>query len=170
MTKLFETNRLTLRTWELADASRMFEICSDAEVMKNIGSGKPYKTLAEAEEFLTWADDYQTINGFCRWAVLEKTSGEIIGSCGFAVLEESNEIDFGYLFARDCWGKGFATEAARECVRFGFKKLNFREIIAITELDNFASQNVLEKIGFKKRGIEILENEEALVYLAENKI
>jgi [ribosomal protein S5]-alanine N-acetyltransferase len=96
MTKLFETNRLTLRTWKLTDANRMFEICSDAEVMKNIGLGKPYKTLAEATGFLKCAADYQTNNGFCRWAGLEKSSGRIIGSCGFAFLQDSKEIDLGF--------------------------------------------------------------------------
>ncbi len=114
--------------------------------------------------------EYQNENGFCRWAVLEKSSGKIIGSCGFAVLEDSNEIDLGYLFAKDCWGKGFATEAARECIGYGFKNLNFREIIAITDLDNFASQNVLEKVGFKERGVESFKNKECLVYLAKNNI
>lgn len=170
MTQILETPRLILKTWSLADSSRAFEICSDAEVMKNIGSGKPYKTLAEAEKFLKWVVEYQNENGFCRWAVLEKSSGRIIGSCGFALLQDSNEIDLGYLFARDFWGKGFATEAARESVRYGFKNLNFREIIAITDLDNFASQNVLEKIGFIKQGIEIFKNQENLVYRAKNNI
>ncbi|CAN5468598.1 hypothetical protein BH18ACI1_BH18ACI1_00290 [soil metagenome] len=170
MTKILETNRLILQTWTLADTENLFEICSDAEVMKYLGTGKPYKTLDEAENFLNWAVAYQKENGFCRWAVLEESSGKIIGSCGFARPHGTKEIELGYLFARKVWGKGFATEAAGECLKYGFKKLDFREIIALTDLENVASQRVLEKIGFEKRGIEIYNNEENLVYLAKSNI
>jgi RimJ/RimL family protein N-acetyltransferase len=170
MTKILETNRLTLRTWTLTDTVDLFEICRDDEVMKYVGTGKGYKSPAEAVEFLNWAIAYQKENGFCRWAVLEKSSGEIIGSCGFARPHATEEIELGYLFARKTWGKGFATEAAGACLRFGFENFGFREIIALTDLENTASQKVLEKIGFIKRGIEIFRNEKNLVYLAKNNI
>ena len=168
MTKILETTRLILRTWTLADAANLFEICRDDEVMKYVGTGKGYKTLKEAEDFLVWVATYQKENGFCRWAVLEKSSGEIVGSCGFARPHGTEEIELGYLLARKHWGRGFATEAADACLQFGFEKLNFREIIAMTDLENTASQKVLEKIGFVKRGIEIYKGEKNLVYLAKN--
>lgn len=168
MKKILETERLFLRDWTYADVESLFEICRDDEVMKYIGTGKGYKTLQEAEDFLVWAVGYQKENGFCRWAVVEKSSGEIIGSCGFARPHGTEEIELGYLFARKCWGKGFATEAANGCLKYGFNKLGFREIIALTDLENTTSQKVLEKIGFAKRGIEIYSGEENLVYLAKN--
>ena len=170
MTKILETNRLIIRPWTIEDAEILFEICRDDEVMKYIGTGNAYKTLDEAEKFLNWAVNYQTENGFCRWAVLEKSSREIVGSCGFARPHETQEIELGYLFARKHWGKGFATEAAGACKNYGFEKLKFREIIALTDLENTASQKVLEKIGFIRRGIEVFNNEENLVYLAKNNI
>ena len=166
MTKIFETERLILQTWTLADSEKFLEICSDAEVMKFIGDGKPYN-LKQANKFLSWAENYQRENGFCRWKILEKASGEIAGSCGFVRLKETEEIELGYLLARKFWEKGFATEAAKGCLRFGFEKLGFHEIIALTDLENTASQKVLEKIGFIKRGIEIYNEEESLVYLAK---
>lgn len=168
MTKILETQRLILRMWAKFDAERMFKICSDAQVMKHIGNGKPYKNLEDAEKFLNWVEVYQQENGFCRWAVVEKSSDEIIGSCGFSRLTETKEIDLGYLYDKKSWGKGFATEAARGCLKYGFEKLGFREIIALTDLEHIASQNVLEKIGFTKRGIEIYDNEKTLVYSAKD--
>jgi ribosomal-protein-alanine N-acetyltransferase len=166
MNIILETERLVLREWSLDDAPSLFEICRDAEVMLYIGTGKPYETPAEAEKFLRWAIEYQKENGFCRWAVVEKSSGKIVGSCGFAYPRGVPEPELGYLFGRGVWGKGFATEAARAALNYGFEKSGFREIIAITDLENTASQRVLEKIGFARRGVEKIDGEDNLIYLA----
>jgi len=165
---ILETKRLILRTWTLDDAPDLFEICGDVEVMRYIGTGKPYETIEQANEFLRWATAYQEENGFCRWAILLKENHEIIGSCGFARPHGTEEIELGYLFARSFWGNGFATEAASGCLKYGFERLKFSETIAITDLENLASQRVLEKIGFKKRGIEKIDDEDNLIYIAEN--
>ena len=166
--EILETERLILRTWTLDDASKLFEICGDAEVMKYLGTGKPYETIEQANEFLRWATDYQKENNFCRWAVVLKENEEIVGSCGFARPHGTTEIELGYLLARNFWGKGLATEAAAASLQYGFENLDFREIIAMTDLKNVASQKVLEKIGFAQRGIEPFNGEENLVYLAKN--
>ncbi len=166
--KILETERLILRVWTLADAPQLFEICGDAEVMKYLGTGKPYETIEQANEFLRWATDYQKASNFCRWAVLLKENQEIVGSCGFACPHGTTEIELGYLLARRFWGKGLATEAVGASLKYGFENLDFREIIAMTDLENVASQKVLEKIGFTQRGIETFNGEKSLVYLAKN--
>lgn len=153
MGKILETERLVLRTWTYSDDERLFEICSDAETMLRIGDRKPYESIDVAREFLNWAVPHQLKAGFSRWAIVEKESGEIIGSCGFAFVD-SGEIELGYLFDRKVWGKGFATEAARACLRYGFDKIGFETVVALTDLDHEKSQNVLRKIGFRERGVE----------------
>ncbi len=168
MTKILETERLILRAWTFDDEAALFAICSDADVMRYIGTGKPYENRKQANEFLRWAVNYQNENGFCRWAVLSKDNSEIVGSCGFARPHGTKEIELGYLLARAFWGKGLATEAAAACLKYGFEKLQFREIIALTDLANIASQRVLNKIGFVRRGIEFFDGEESLVYLKKN--
>jgi RimJ/RimL family protein N-acetyltransferase len=169
MTTILETKRLILRAWTLDDAESMFEICRDAEVMLHIGTGKPYQTVDEARRILDWLVAYQAENGFCRWAVIEKASERVIGSCGFARLRGRSEIDLGYLFDRQVWGKGYATEAAGACLQYGFEKLKFAEVIALTDPDHTASQRVLEKIGFKCQGIKVYVNDdEDMAYLAVN--
>ena len=168
MTKILETERLILRNWTLEDAPKLFEICADADVMKYLGTGKPYETIEQANDFLRWAENYQEENGFCRWAILLKKDEQIIGSCGFARPHGTEEIELGYLLAKKFWGKGFATEATRACLQYGFEKLKFIETIAITDLENVASQKVLEKIGFTKRGIEKIDDEDNLIYIAKN--
>jgi ribosomal-protein-alanine N-acetyltransferase len=156
-----------LRTWTQTDADALFEIMRDALVMRYLADGKPF-TFEQTKDFLIWAENYQLENGFCRWKVIEKSSGEVVGSCGFARPHGTEEVELGYLLARKYWGKGFATEAARAAMLYGFGKLNFREIIAMTDLENTASQKVLEKIGFAERGVETIGGEETLIYLAKN--
>ena len=167
MGEILETERLILRTWTYDDAERLFEICSEAETMLHIGDRKPYETLENALEFLNWAIPYQAENGFCRWAVIEKRSGEIIGSCGFA-RREMEEVELGYLFAREAWGKGFATEAAKACLQHGYEKIGLTDIIALTDLDHKKSQNVLKKIGFRERGVIKSEDGDDLVFEFRN--
>lgn len=165
--QILETERLILKVWTQADADALFEIMRDAPVMRYLADGKPF-TFEQVKDFLIWAENYQKENGFCRWKVIEKSSGEIIGSCGFARPHGTEEVELGYLLARKHWGKGFGTEAAHAAKFYGFGKLGFREIIAMTDLENTASCKVLEKIGFVRRGIETYGGEEILVYLAKN--
>ena len=153
-----------MRTWTQADIDVLFEILRDERVVRYIADGKPF-SFEKVREFLIWAENYQRENGFCRWKVIEKSSGETIGSCGFARPHGTDEIDLGYLLAQKAWGKGFATEAARAAMLYGFGKLNFREIIGVTDLENTASQKVLEKIGFTARGLELISGEENLVFI-----
>ena len=163
MNEIIETERLILRKWALADVAALFEICRHSDVMRHIGDGKPFDSIADAEKFLKWAVKYQSENKFCRWAVAEKSSGAIVGSCGFA-RQTTGEIELGYLFARQSWGKGFATEAARSCVEYGFNKLKFSKIIALTDFDHAESHRVLEKTGFSRRGVEKYNDVENLVF------
>jgi RimJ/RimL family protein N-acetyltransferase len=134
--------------------------------MLHIGTRQPYKSVDEAKQFLDWAVAYQTENNFCRLAVVENQSGKIIGNCGFARLKRE-DVELGYLFAREVWGNSFAVEAARACLGYGFQTLGFTEIIAPTDVDHFASQKVLEKIGFRRRGIEKYEDDEDMVFEIE---
>ena len=132
-----------------------------------IGNRKPFESVDDAVNFLNWAVSYQNENGYCRWAVVEKSTGKIIGSCGFA-RRKTEDVELGYLYAHEVWGKGYATEAARACFQYGFEKLNFSKIIALTDVDHTASQKVLKKIGFTERGVEKSGDEEDMVYEAVN--
>ncbi|MCA1624276.1 MAG: GNAT family N-acetyltransferase [Acidobacteria bacterium] len=168
MKEILQTDRLLMRTWTLVDVKALFEICRDPEIMLHIGTGKPYQSVDEAINFLNWTVAYQAENGFCRWAIVEKASQRIIGSCGFARLENSGEIELGYLLARQAWGKGFATEAAAACLKYGFKELGFSSVVALTDPEHIASQRVVEKLGFIWRGIENYGGESNSVYVAVN--
>jgi len=141
-----ETARLRLRKINPGDLGALFPIVSDPDVMKYLGleagallsREETRVTLGKMVEF--WAQ-----HGFGRWAVVSKDDGELIGLCGFRLLERTPELF--YMFAKASWGRGLATEAARACLRYGFEELGFKRIMAATRHGNAASIRVMTKIG-----------------------
>jgi RimJ/RimL family protein N-acetyltransferase len=143
-----ETARLRYRIPSPHDLDALMLIVGDPQVVKYLGiepgaipSREETKTTIERMiEF--WAQ-----HGFGRWVVIEKENGKLVGLCGFRLLEGTPELF--YMFARENWGRGFATEAARAAVRYGFEELGFERIVAVTRHANIESMNVMIKIGMK---------------------
>jgi ribosomal-protein-alanine N-acetyltransferase len=160
VTFIIETERLVLRMWAAEDADALFALVSDAEVMRYVDDGKPWTDPARAREFVGRFAECWRVNGYGRWAVIERDGGRVVGSCGFGPLAETCEIDFGYIFASDCWGRGYATEAARAALGYGFECLGLKEVIANTVPENTASRRVLEKLGFEYGGLRTYAGED----------
>ena len=99
------------------------------------------------EQLRTWAESV-------RWGVWERETEELVGDCGLFFDEGHGEWELAYGFRRDRWGRGYATEAARACVRHGFDELDLEKIVADVDPANVASVRVLEKCGFEKIGGE----------------
>jgi [ribosomal protein S5]-alanine N-acetyltransferase len=167
---ILETERLILREWTLADAGVIYEICSDPEVMRYVGDGSNWETFERAELWMRRVTAAYREQGYGRYAVVEKESGRVVGSCGFGRSKGGASVDFGYVYARAVWGRGYATEAGRACLRYGFEQVGFAEIVADTDIENHASRRVLEKLGFEFRGLKRPEGEEAdaTFYVARN--
>lgn len=139
-----ETRRLLLREFVPDDAENIWELNSDPEVIKYTGD-PPFAGIEKAKEFLHNYQDY-AINGFGRWAVISKAPHTFIGWCGLK-LNEQNLVDLGFRFFKREWNKGYATEAARACLEYGFVELNLTEIIGRVARQNVASIKVLEKLS-----------------------
>jgi len=165
---VLETERLVVREWEPEDAGAAFAVCGDAEVMRYIGDGRPWADMRQSHEWIGRGREAYAARGWGRWAVVEKAGGEVVGSCGFGLPSDASEVEFGYVFGRAHWGKGYATEAARACLRYGFERLGFDEVIASVDPLNLPSAKVLEKVGFELRGLRRFgdEAEDSLYYLA----
>jgi ribosomal-protein-alanine N-acetyltransferase len=152
MAVILETERLMLREWGTGDAAALFAFTSDAETMRYIGNCLPWEGIERAHAWLVRVAASYAERGYGPWAVVERATGRVVGSCGFSYLPALGELDFGYVFARDTWGKGYATEAARAALRYGFERFGFEEVSANTVEEHHASRRVLEKIGFEYRG------------------
>ena len=153
MNVIIETERLLLRTFTERDATLIYELNLDPDVTRY--THDPVKDLDHAKEILekTILPQYALYN-HGRWAVHLKPTLEFLGWCGLKYRSELNEIDLGFRFKKDFWGKGYATEAAYASIRYGFHKLNLRRIVGRAEPFNTGSCNVLEKCGMAYIGNE----------------
>lgn len=145
---IVDTERLILRPFTPGDLDALAAINSDPHVMRYIGDGKPAPREHTAER-LTFILEHGRRHGFSVWAVCSKQTPSLIGFCGLHHLDGTIEVEVGYRLAREHWGKGFATEAARASLRYGFEDLELDRIVAVVQGENIASQRVLEKLGLK---------------------
>jgi ribosomal-protein-alanine N-acetyltransferase len=166
MVKIIETQRLLLRTWSPDDAEAVLRIYSHPDVTYFLGTGAPDQTLEDALKRIQRGISHQERHGYGFWAVVEKATARLIGTCGLKHLEDGVPVEVGYHLARPVWGRGFATEAAAACLRYGFEQLHFDRILAVVAPANFASVRVIEKIGMTFERMGYHYGREVRVYAA----
>ena len=150
MAVILETPRLLLRHLELRDVQELYSLYQDIEIRRYFPDG--VLSYDDTKEELEWY-----INGHPQypklglWATVHKESGKFIGRCGLLPWEIDNtlEIEIAYLLNKDFWHQGFATEAAKGIMSYGFEKLHQTRLICMMHPENVASQKVAERIGMK---------------------
>jgi RimJ/RimL family protein N-acetyltransferase len=153
---VFETERLRVRPWRLEDAAAAFAIYGDAEVWRYMGGGAGDTDVERSRARIgRFIERCREMPGFGMWAVVEKATGEVVGTVELVPLDGGPEIEAGYHLARRHLGRGIATEVARGAVRYGFEALGLRRIVGVVDPANVASRRVLEKCGmvFEKHGV-----------------
>ena len=145
---ILETERLYLRELNQGDFEALSRILTDEETMY------AYNVAFSPEETQEWLDRQLTRYkkyGFGLWAAVLKEKDEMIGQCGITMQpwNDKEVLEIGYLFRRDCWHKGFATEAAAACKKYAFTKLNADKIHSIIRDTNIPSQNVAKRNGMR---------------------
>jgi RimJ/RimL family protein N-acetyltransferase len=158
-----ETKRLILRPFTLDDAEAWLPLVSLPEIIRYTGD-TPATSVAQARELLRTRPlrDY-AVHGYGRLAVVEKSSGRLVGFSGFKYVDDLQDVDIGYRFLPDCWGKGYATESAEALMEQGRRLHGFRRIVGTVHPDNPASGRVLEKLGLRyERLLDADENGVAL--------
>ena len=143
-----ETARLRMRLFTPDDLDRMCAITRSPEVTRFIGYGVP---LTREE---TWTNLVRIMDGFRRrgygrWALERRDTGSLIGYCGLSSGNPDVGIEVAYMLAREEWGKGFAAEAGRASLRYGFETVGVDSIAGLTFHDNRRSRAVLERLGMK---------------------
>jgi len=144
-----ETPRLLLRPLEPGDLDRLTEIWTDPEVARLLLT-QP-RSRAEVAERLDAMLEHARCFGM--WALALRASGELIGRCGFypyAGADGRVEPELAYLLAREHWGAGLASEAARAALDALFRRHRPARAIALVRPEHAASRRVLEKVGMRE--------------------
>ena len=149
-----ETERLTLRRWRNEDLAPAAAINADPEVMAWIGAGP--MTFEDSVAYLTRNDAGFDSDGFGIWAVERKDDHSLIGFAGLRRFERPRHplascIEAAWRFARNVWGNGYATEAARAAFIDGFNRCGIATITSWTPVVNVRSQRVMQRIGMTRR-------------------
>lgn len=147
-----ETEHLVLRRISLLDAEDMHEYAADPEVSQYL-TWTPHPSIAYTREYLEYLDTRYSIGDFFDWAIVERASGKMIGTCGFTRFRcEDDCAEVGYVLNRSFWGRGYAAEAVRAVIDFGFRTLSLQRIEAKFLEGNDRSLRVTEKVGMKLEG------------------
>jgi ribosomal-protein-alanine N-acetyltransferase len=147
----------------------MHEVYADREVMRYVGSGDSFsESIEDSERRLRRAIAHHERHGFGLWAVTSRETGMVMGDAGlFLFAGRGPEIELAYRFAKAHWGRGFATEAARAWLEYGFGELDLERIVAVTHEENPASRRVLEKIGMRPEGRKNYRGTDLLLFAIE---
>lgn len=153
MTKLpLRTQRLLLRDYEAEDWHGVHEYDAHPEVVHFMAWGPNTETNSREFVARNIAASQVTPRVCFELAVVEQDSSRLVGGVGLTVTPAHRKGFLGYCFRRDVWRRGYATEAAREMLRFGFEDLDLHRITTTCDVDNHASARVLEKIGLQQEG------------------
>ena len=143
------TERLMLRPGWTEDAPALAKAIGDERIVRNLASAPWPYTVADAEAFL--ATERRPVDAALLVFLAGETKAGPIGSVGFG-RRPSGEIEFGYWFVRQHWGRGYATEAGKAVVAMARESLRVKRLSSGHFLDNPASGRVLEKLGFRPTG------------------
>jgi RimJ/RimL family protein N-acetyltransferase len=152
---MIETERLVLRPWREADLLPFHLLCSDPEVMRYLG---PFPGRAEVARAIARQQAFAQAVGFCFWPVERKADGLFLGFCGLkpgAVgTPIERDVEIGWRLRADCWGKGYAREAAQASLDWAWANLDRAAVAAITVPDNRRSWGLMERLGMRRDPLE----------------
>jgi [ribosomal protein S5]-alanine N-acetyltransferase len=143
---VLETLRLALRKYTLADVPALEAVIGDPIAMEFYPSAYDRQGV---EDWIRRSLERYERDGHGLWAMLLKGSNELIGDCGCTLqeVEGQNHMEIGYHVRRDLWGRGYATEAARACMKYAFEKIGAQRVISMIRPENLRSIRVAEKNG-----------------------
>ena len=147
------TLRLTLRRMMVTDTADMYEYASRQDVTRYL-TWYSHPDRNYTREYLQYIAGRYRAGMFYDWAIVYEADGKMIGTCGFTAFDAaSDSAEIGYVLNPDYWGRGIATEAVSEVLRFGFEEMHLHRIEAKFMEGNDASRHVMEKVGMTFEGM-----------------
>ena len=151
MAVALRTSRLLLRPWRDADVAAYAKLSADAAVMEFL---RPVSEPGAAEAWAARVRAHWRQHGFGQWVVEVPGEASLIGVVGLSTVSYEAHftpaVEVAWRLARAHWGRGYATEAARAALDYGFDTLGLVEIVAITVPANLRSRRVMERLGMTR--------------------
>ena len=151
MSVSLRTPRLLLRPWRAADAAAFAELSADAAVMEFL---RPLTEPGAAEAWMARAGEHWREHGFGQWVVEIPGEASFIGVIGLSTIAYQAHftpaVEVAWRLACAHWGRGYASEAARASLDYGFDELGLCEIVAVTVPANLRSRRVMERLGMAR--------------------
>jgi RimJ/RimL family protein N-acetyltransferase len=145
------SGRICLRPWRDEDRDAFAAMNSDARVMEFFRSRL---SRAQSDAMVDGIQKDFSERGFGLWAIEVPGVAPFIGFAGFAVPRFSAHftprVEVGWRLAFEHWGRGYATEAARLALRYGFGTLAFSDVVSYTSATNLRSRAVMERLGMRR--------------------
>jgi RimJ/RimL family protein N-acetyltransferase len=160
---ILETERHLLREFVPEDADALEAVLGDPVAMQHYPAPL---TRAEVDDWIRRNRARYINDGFGLWAMLLKSTGELIGDCGLFVRDVHEAFDFelGWHVRRDHWQRGYATEAAQGCIEHAFATLGTDRVIALVRPENLGSCRVAEKSGMTRERVILWYGYDHCVY------
>lgn len=159
MTILLQTERLIVRSWNpKEDAVPAFEIYGDPEVMHFIRPPEANLEAMRSRLESTLARYEERNNGTGSWPVIERETGQLVGCILLSQLPDNqgvatSDYEIGWHFRRKSWKKGYATEAGKGIIAYGFEMLGLPVLYAVVRPDNLASIRVANRLDMEEMGL-----------------
>ncbi len=146
------TSRFILRAFREDDVPALTALHSDPEVMRFLRpNGEPEPNPRLAWEYLAMQMGHWLLKGYGKWALADRATDMLVGRVGyFDAPYEWPGLELGWTISRSLWGQGYASEAARLALNWGFETLATNEIISAIHPGNVASMRVAERIGERR--------------------
>lgn len=149
---VLETEHLILRGMKVSDAADMYAYAKLPAVSEYL-LWSPHEDIRHTTDYLTYVSRRYRTGDFFDWAIVDKQSGHMIGTCGFTSFRfESDVGEIGYVLNPAYQGRGLATEAVRRIMRFGFEELQLHRIEARFMEGNVRSLRMMERVGMRLEG------------------
>ncbi|MEA2379736.1 MAG: hypothetical protein QOK00_1693 [Thermoleophilaceae bacterium] len=151
------TERLLMRGFREADLDAWATICADPEVTRWVGDPEGL-SREDAWRQMAYLIGHWELRGYGNWALVEESTGELVGRAGLYRPEAWPGLEVGWLVGREHWGRGFAPEAARAAIEWGRTALGADHVISLIETDNVRSARVADKLGMTVEGRTRINN------------
>ena len=149
---VLETSRLILRKVRPDDLHAVHAYASDPAVTEHL-VWEPHRTMDETRRSIGETVRRYEDGQLAPWAIQLHDGARMIGTCGFVVwYRHDARAEIAYVVARPYWGRGYATEAVRAVVDFGFAQMGLNRIEGRCMVENAASSRVMEKAGMRYEG------------------